>query len=483
MRAELSREFAAKSYCLVEAAAGCGKTELIADAVTHNSEGCQLVLTHTHSGVRALRERLKKRGVSHNRCRVETIAGFALRYASSFPVLSGCTVTEPADNSEYQQIYGAATRVLQRRHVRDIVTASYRGLYVDEYQDCTASQHRIILQLAELVPTRVVGDPLQSIFGFAKDDPLPDWEADVCAVFNRYDTLTTPHRWKDSNPELGSWLEKARRCLLKGEQITIDPAGPVKLIPVQDDRNPWRQQINACKYHKAAQTESVLVIRKESRQAHNLAKRLEGRFRSMEEMECRDLMRLCGELEGASGNARAGVVLRFALDCMTSPPDMLHELCNNLAKNQHPTASQFKRYAPIKEVLLAVANSQRASLIGDALQVIKELPGTTLYRRELYNEALRTMRNHDDSSGEALRRTAWRTRAKTRQVGRSNDSRLVSRTLLVKGLEFDHVIIADISDFAGDAKQLYVALTRGKRSLTVLSSSPTIWTPGSTVSR
>jgi DNA helicase IV len=41
--------------------------------------------------------------------------------------------------------------------------------------------------------------------------------------------------------------------------------------------------------------------------------------------------------------------------------------------------------------------------------------------------------------------------------------------LLVKGLEFDHVIIVDVERFKRN--DLYVALTRGARSVTVISES------------
>ena len=45
--------------------------------------------------------------------------------------------------------------------------------------------------------------------------------------------------------------------------------------------------------------------------------------------------------------------------------------------------------------------------------------------------------------------------------------RVISRTLLVKGLEFDHAIILDFAEL-NSAKEKYVALTRPRRSLTVL---------------
>lgn len=45
----------------------------------------------------------------------------------------------------------------------------------------------------------------------------------------------------------------------------------------------------------------------------------------------------------------------------------------------------------------------------------------------------------------------------------------MSRTLLIKGLEFDHALVLSADEL--DARNLYVALTRGSRSLTVLTAS------------
>ena len=46
--------------------------------------------------------------------------------------------------------------------------------------------------------------------------------------------------------------------------------------------------------------------------------------------------------------------------------------------------------------------------------------------------------------------------------------RIVSRTLLIKGLEFDHSVVLDPSEL--DAKHLYVAMTRGARTLSILGT-------------
>jgi DNA helicase-2/ATP-dependent DNA helicase PcrA len=56
------------------AAAGFGKTEVIAKAVAEHGGSRELILTHTHAGVEAIRKRLARMNVKANACHVDTIA-------------------------------------------------------------------------------------------------------------------------------------------------------------------------------------------------------------------------------------------------------------------------------------------------------------------------------------------------------------------------------------------------------------------------
>ena len=85
---------AAKEPASITAAAGCGKTEEIVKAVKI-AEGLQLVLTHTNAGVAALRARLRKYQVPESQYRVDTIASWLLKYAGSYPEMSGLTHARP----------------------------------------------------------------------------------------------------------------------------------------------------------------------------------------------------------------------------------------------------------------------------------------------------------------------------------------------------------------------------------------------------
>ena len=78
-----AERLAAASNVAVMLSAGTGKTELIARATGIASEiaGRQLILTHTHAGVHALKTRLTRLGVRPRSYTLSTITGWALKWA------------------------------------------------------------------------------------------------------------------------------------------------------------------------------------------------------------------------------------------------------------------------------------------------------------------------------------------------------------------------------------------------------------------
>ncbi len=212
----------------VTAPAGCGKTQLIADALTRHTEDKPiLVLTHTNAGVVALRGRLDGAGVPAKAYRLSTIDGWAIRLIITFPARSAHDpdILELASPGiDYPNIRVAAARLLRAGHVSDILAASYSRLIVDEYQDCSIRQHAVVANAAGILPTCVLGDPMQAIFGFGNDE-LPNWEVEVCGYFPVACELDTPWRWINANAEpLGDWLLEVRGKLLRGAPIDLATA-------------------------------------------------------------------------------------------------------------------------------------------------------------------------------------------------------------------------------------------------------------------
>ncbi len=82
----------------------------------------------------------------------------------------------------------------------------------------------------------------------------------------------------------------------------------------------------------------------------------------------------------------------------------------------------------------------------------------------------RAVRAFVGGEAKSLEQAARVIRNRTRRLGRVLPRCAVGTTLLVKGLEFDHAIVLDAEKY--DAKNLYVAMTRGSRSLTIVSDNP-----------
>ena len=462
MPSDAAREFANSNAAFLIAPAGCGKTELLASAVRHLPDRRQLVLTHTHAGVRAVRDRLQRLGAASRSYRVDTIAGFSLRLAASYPRLSGLANATPV-RQEWNQVYLAALQVLQSRHIRRTICASHDGVMVDEYQDCTLLQHEIVLALADVVPTRLVGDPLQGLFSF-RDNQSVDFDQHVAPRFERLPDLTTPWRWAELNPELGEWLLLIRRDIERCTTPAFD-AAPVTVRPAGD-----AEGIRACRAAGSLQG-TVVGIRRWPRGAHHVAMMLGGSFTSMEEVECADLLRCARRLDLTTGFARALTVIDFAAICATKVNQSL-----SAARRAFESGSTAKSRAKGKHEVVALLNetAQTDSLkpVAEALKAIVGLPGVELYRPEAFNDMQSALRLHAKSDGLSLRDAAWKVRDRTRHTGRLVDHRTISRTLLVKGLEFDHAIVLDVNEFTRDSdplgyRNLYVALTRGSRTLTV----------------
>lgn len=457
----------------VKAPAGFGKTHLIALATSH-SVGRQLILTHTYAGVNALRRKMRELQVAGKCYHVDTIASWSLRLLLSYSSTSGWNIERPASDHEWNQLYETCYQLLDEAFIRRILRASYAGVFVDEYQDCSVSQHKIVLRLARDLPCRVLGDPLQSIFDFNGQETV-SWAPDVESTFELLGELNVPHRWKRVGaPALGDWLWSARRCLEQGHAIDLRaaPEPAVRLRLVNNPEQFVRSQLTACRDVNCAPSETVVAIHKGSQEykarCHRLARSLSGQYSSIEEIEGRDLFAFVRKIEAeATGGGRLREVIAFAKKCMTG---INNKLPAPTQRGQHTPIRRNTRNPKIVEranEYLQAPGSTRMTAFLTALQAAE---GVHVVRADLFNRTLGVLRKHilnpDLSLSEAAEKYHSEFRYKGRPVGRR---RIIGTTLLVKGLEFDHAIVLDAGSLS--RKELYVALTRGARSLTIVSGS------------
>lgn len=459
----------------VIAAAGCGKTETIARSVLLCS-GRRLILTHTHAGLEALSKRLLKHKVPAERYRLYTIAGWCLRFVLAFPVRSAIAAKVPRKNNEWTAVYQGVARLIEAGAIDEVLQASYTGVFVDEYQDCTSEQHEVIRGLGQRLPTCVFGDPLQSIFDFGNQTPV-NWQTDVFPLFPEVGQLTTPWRWKNAgNDELAEWLKDVRQALEGGTSLSLDATTPSCVLwsqmPTKEEMRIQaiaKQCLEAMKWVGTSQALIVIGDGVSSGSRSALAKRLSQQyFSTIEPVNCKELYKAAKDLDGAPAEKRWPVVLKFVSDCMTGSGQA--DLKSALVSKASGGKKGVKKFGAD---LISAAHeaSESGSDLGVLafLQAIDRLDGVRVYRREMLYAMCAALRSKAGGNVDTLAEGVWQAQNRIRHAGRKFGKYSVGSTLLVKGLEFDHAVIGETSPF--DKKDWYVALTRAAARVHVVSAA------------
>ncbi len=456
----------------ITAPAGCGKTQLIAEALArHRSEKPVLVLTHTNAGVAALRARLDEAGVPRSAYRLSTIDGWCMRLISTFPVRSGHDAAILAlgnPRRDYPRIRTAAARLLEAGHLDEILKATYDRLLVDEYQDCSVEQHAVVTHSANALPTCVLGDPLQAIFGFG-DNVLPDWNGEVCDVFPVVGELDTPWRWINVGAgALGDWLLEIRGKLLRGEPIDLR-TGPSNVEWIDlDGTEDLARQLTAARTSPPDDGDRVLIIGKSTSpySQRQFASRTAGAI-TVEAIDLKDFVAFAREFDLRADDALARLA-GFAQTTMTNAGATA--LVRRVQTHRRGTA----RVAPshVEEVALSFVEAPTYRGAAELLTAIRRQRGVRLYRPTVFRACIEALRVSGGTEAVSFYEVAIAVREQNRVLGRTLPRRAVGSTLLLKGLEAEVAVILNAGEL--DARNLYVAMTRGSKAITVCSSTPVL---------
>jgi AAA domain len=453
----------------ITAPAGCGKTHLIANALTRHTEIKPiLVLTHTNAGVVALRGRLDRAGVPSRSYRLSTIDGWAMRLISMFPARSGhdAKILElKTPKSDYPAIRVAAANLLKAGHIADVLKASYARLIVDEYQDCSVPQHAIIYYAAQSLPTCVLGDPMQAIFGF-QGNALADWEGMVCKHFPLAGQLAKPWRWTNAgNEEFGIWLLDARERLRTGQGVDFQSCPEHVNWVHLDGSDDHKKRLDAALVPCPAPEGRVLIIGESTSPPNQrrIASQTPGAV-VVESVDLKDLITFASKLDLNSPTA-FGELVGFASDVMTNlgGPQLVQRIGSLQAGTAHKPPDEVEAVA----LQFCAAPSQKLAL--DLLVEMNKQQGVRVHRPAVLRSCIAAFRNADEMSGTSFYDAAVAEREKNRLIGRPLPKRAVGSTLLLKGLEADISVVLNADDL--DARNLYVAITRGAKKLVVCSKS------------
>lgn len=463
------KDFISKQKSYLIAPAGYGKTHTIAECLKY-TKGKQLILTHTHAGVASIKEKIKKLNIPYKNYKVETISSYAQKYVFSFYKEK---LPEQEDKEYFNFIIDKATELLKIKLITRIVRNTYTGLFVDEYQDCTQRQHKFILALSDILPTHIVGDPLQGIFGF-KNEPIINMEDknEMGQFLLNKTELKIPWRWKkEEKYDLGMVLKDIRGKLENNEKIDLllykNKIEVCKILEYDKYdfctiENRYREKL------KSFESENSLLIIDPESKNDNLRKKLVKNYKffmMLEPIDNKEFYKIAKIIDNINLN-------NFDKNII----EVINILFYNISEwfnDKKIKNKQKEKEKIIIEPLIVKFNTLNTkidfNIISSILMDVKKLPKVRCHRIEMLFSvcnALKIAANKKITVYEAM----VETRNIVRRIGRKIYGKCIGTTLLTKGLEFDTVAIIDAHKFK-DKKNFYVAITRACKRLIVFSES------------
>lgn len=454
------KALAEASSGFVESPAGCGKTEAIVKTVGMFCSNPQLVLTHTHAGVDALRRRFREHGVPTAKYHVDTIAGWCWGWVRKYP--SNGNYPGSTDIAVWNDVYVSMANLLQNYFVKNGILNSYAGVIVDEYQDCTVPMHQLMIALKQLLPCRVLGDDLQGIFGFGQD-VLVGWPDVKTEFINDLGVLDTPHRWiKAKSEALGHWLLDVRGAFRDGREPDYQNS------PVEMRSIPYRDLGKELIRFTHEREGRICVIGPKARPlpAGLETTLVKQGYRVLEPNELSALREVILVLTDGQSHDKARVVTGF----LTRAHGGLSNDDQNFIGKITEGKPQRPRRSDRQALCQKHASGTTPQLLVDLLAYIETIGGVSCKLRESIS-ALKCIIEQHLQSGAELKALYAQEIAKRKHQSRSSVYRSIGSTLLVKGLEFEHAIVLRGSDWTrswGSHKDLYVALTRGAKTTTLV---------------
>lgn len=461
------KEFVNKDKSMLIAPAGYGKTYTIAECLKY-IEGKCLILTHTHAGISALKQKISTVGISSKKYQIETITGYAQKYVQSF--YYGNDNPEQENTKEYYPfIIKKATELLQLAPISKVVSLTYSGVIIDEYQDCNLSQHEFMMTLAKIIPTTILGDYLQGIFDFTGEGLVDLNSKEVMLdFFNHKYELSEPKRWEKTNVKLGEDLKEIRRLIEAKEEIELSNYKSIESHTFDEkDLYTSGKPYNKLLWDLKGET-NLLVIHPNSTSPiprKKIVATFGNTLTLVEAIDDKDFYNISYSIDKLT-------VANFENEIR----DILHEIFNSELSTWFNKKGLINKKDPkdklitnsLKEVIDKYKVKPSLKFVSDFIQIIKGIPNVKTYRKELLYSILKALDNahyNSTSVNEGMRSF----RNQIRRNGRKIHGRCIGTTLLTKGLEFDTVIILDAHKFEAP-KHLYVALTRASKRLIVVSS-------------
>ena len=186
---------------------------------------------------------------------------------------------------------------------------------------------------------------------------------------------------------------------------------------------------------------------------------------TVEAVDLRDLTDFGSALDLADP-AALSVVASFAENLISafSADDLVRSVASARAGTLGRAPSDLEQLA------MRFDGSRSPAGVADLLAAISRAGGVRCYRPAVLAAAQRALQLTASPDGPSLREATVTIREQARLIGRPLARRSVGSTLLLKGLEADISVI--LNPLALNARNLYVAMTRGSRRVIICSPSP-----------
>lgn len=451
--------------CLI-APAGYGKTHSIVECLSFLQDR-QLILTHTHAGVASLKAKLANARIPPSRYELSTISAFAQRLALSYSSPDSVPIRTTRGSEYFDWVIVRATALANNAFIEKTMAISYKGIIVDEYQDCTVNQHELILALAHNLPLRVLGDPMQGIFGFGNQS-IVDFNIHL-AGFAKYE-LDVPYRWLGTNPTLGSEIATLRECLENGKPIVFS-----RFSEIHYECQPFNTYQSfvtrlSRSLYKAGSTVIIVSDSKRRTEKISVARFFNGQCSIVEAIDDKEFYELARQIDGLTAenaklcfyNIASKVFFKSCIDAWINQKGIIRK-----KDKQKRMAAQ-----PLQEALDRLSDNPTPNSFYECLNLLKELPDVILLNHEKFFAIQNSLHGAIENCS-TVQQSMEKDRDMIRVFGRRIRRFSVGTTLLIKGLEFDNVIVVnkgdkfDLSTEMG-RRNFYVAISRACRRLYII---------------
>lgn len=460
---------------LLIAPAGHGKTTLLIKCILRLQMSKNiLILTHTHAGIASIKQKMSKERISLKNVSISTITGFAQHIAILF---YGKKILENQEDKKYfNDIQEKVLCIISLNGVLNIIKRTYSVIFVDEYQDCSIIQHKIIETISSVIPTHLLGDPLQAIIRF-NDEPV-DFSKHL-NNFKEYNFLSIPWRWNNcGNKDLGKSVIKMRKLLLNNSEIELDDSNEFKGVFFHkhstEEQNFWPKLGNTLLKLKS---DSLLILfppivecgityRAKCRQRFDF----NHDFELLEAIDDKDFYKCAQTIDSlrCEGGKITGDLLIKLLEAISfNKGDVTEWFSSKGVKHKR---TEKEKCNTIKIMYENFVQSKSF----DALYQIIDYAHTKLkwkYKRPALLNAIKKVL-HDYRESSCLERMKTY-KNKIRIVGRKVKGKCIGNTWLTKGLEFDDVIILDAHKYK-DCNNFYVAISHACKNLYIYSKTSTL---------